>query len=336
MTATDRVLWCVHDGASGNRRQALALAEGLAIRMDARVLECCVSVRRPWRWLAPHWLPRSADVFGPPFAEKCCGALPLLAVGCGRQAALATRWLRTRRGMRVVQILDPRIDPDFYDLVVVPEHDGLRGDNVLTTQGSLHAIDAMWLAQARIAAAQLGLVPGPRTLLLLGGSTRDMRLDRAYWQGLRERLDAWLDADGGSLWVSSSRRTPPWLRKAARDDLPGRQWHGTQDGDNPYAGMLAWADRIIVTADSANLLSEACATTVPVYCHAPQAQSGKLGHLLTRLQDRGRLRILRHLPEDARFANIEPLRNLEAVLDAVQKRLELPSVALPRSAPRPA
>ena len=33
-----------------------------------------------------------------------------------------------------MQILDPRLDPRHWDLVVVPEHDALRGDNVLVTR----------------------------------------------------------------------------------------------------------------------------------------------------------------------------------------------------------
>jgi len=334
VSKAEKLFWCVHDGGNGNRRQAMAVAEGLAIRSDAEVREIVLSVQRPWRWLAPHWLPRAPEVFGATFVNACADGLGQCVIGCGRQAALATRWLRARRGLRAIQILDPRIDSDFYDVVIAPEHDGLQGDNVITTLGSLHPINSAWLAQARIGASQLGLVPAPRTLLLLGGPTRHMNLDQAYWAGLRERVEAWLEADGGSLWVSSSRRTPNWLRKAARNELPGRQWHGVQDGDNPYHGMLAWADRIIVTADSANLVSEACATTVPVYCHAPEAQRGKVGHLLTRLQDRGRLRVLRHESEDARFSGIEPLRSLDVLLDELQARLGLHSATPTRRSPR--
>ena len=36
------------------------------------------------------------------------------------------------------------------------------------------------------------------------------------------------------------------------------------DNENPYMGILAWADRLIVTGDSIAMLSEACATRKPV------------------------------------------------------------------------
>ena len=41
------------------------------------------------------------------------------------------------------------------------------------------------------------------------------------------------------------------------------RWSGA-NADNPYMGMLAWADRLIVTGDSIAMLSEACATGKPV------------------------------------------------------------------------
>ena len=73
---------------------------------------------------------------------------PRLAIGCGRRAALVTRLLR-ERGSKVVQVLDPRIDPRYWDLVVAPEHDGLRGENVIMMLGSLHPVDDLWLAEGR-------------------------------------------------------------------------------------------------------------------------------------------------------------------------------------------
>ena len=40
-------------------------------------------------------------------------------------------------------------------------------------------------------------------------------------------------------------------------------WADARDGANPYAGMLGWADRIVCSSDSVNMLSEACATRAP-------------------------------------------------------------------------
>ena len=144
MDRTPDPCWVLHDGRAGNRRQALALAEALGHVPRELVL----APRLRARWLAPRWMPGAERAFGPEFAAAWAGTPPVLAIGCGRQAALATRLLRTR-GARAVQILDPRLDPRHWDLVIAPEHDDLRGENVLPLLGSLHPGTPIWLARVR-------------------------------------------------------------------------------------------------------------------------------------------------------------------------------------------
>jgi mitochondrial fission protein ELM1 len=263
--------------------------------------------------------------FGRDFARLLRGPLPPGAIGCGRQAALALQLLRQAGGgsCRTVQILDPRIEPGQFDVVVAPAHDGLDEDNVVVTRGSLHDIDDAWLAQAREAWPAFAALPSPRTVVLLGGSNRAMALDEPYWRALSKRLGQWLTRDGGSLLVTTSRRSPDWLRQAARAEfsaVPGVQWHGEDDGPNPYAGLLAWADRIVVTPDSVNLLSEACATRVPVVALADDPLRGKLDVFLREMISMGRVRAMEADP--ASWA-VQPLREMERVAGEVRRRLKV-------------
>jgi uncharacterized protein len=286
-------------------------------------IELQVQTAAPWRWFAPRLLPASAAAFGPGLA-RALAQPPSLVIGCGRQAALATRWLKARiPGCRALQILDPRIDSRHWDAVLAPRHDGLVGANVMHFTGGLHGIDGAALAKAKIAFADLAQLPAPRTLLLLGGPHRAYRFDRQAWAGLRDTLLHWQARDGGSLLVSSSRRTPAWLRASARSDLasvPGRQWHGEADGQNPYLGMLAWAERIVVTPDSANMLAEACATAVPVLCPLATPLQGKLAGLYRELLEAGRVRPLR-----AEFQpwNVQALRETARIAAELRGRLGL-------------
>ena len=314
--------WAISDGAAGNERQAVALARAVG-GGEPRVLR--LAARAPWRWFSPRVVMGSRHAFGAEFARQVRGPWPKVAIGCGRQAALALQLLRLASdgACRTVQILDPRIEPDQFDLVVAPAHDGLHEDNVVVTRGSLHDIDDAWLERARVQWPRLVQLPGPRTVLLLGGSNRAMELDEAYWRALAQRLGEWLMRDGGSLLVTTSRRSPDWLREAARAEfsaVPGLQWHGEDDGPNPYAGLLAWADRIVVTPDSVNLLSEACATRVPVFALADQPLRGKLDVFLRELVGMGRVRIME---ADASAWPVQPLREMERVAGEVRRRLRL-------------
>lgn len=314
-----RRAWVLSDGAAGNENQARALA--LALGLDFECLR--LAPRAPWRWLAPRCLPGAMRGFDPSLARRLHGPWPDLVIGCGRQAALAVRLVAhaSAGACRSVQILDPRIAPRHYSAVLAPQHDRLRGPNVIALLGGLNRVDDAWLAQARAEFSGFQALPGPRHALLLGGPSAALRLERHYWNSLVKQLRATLQAQGGSLLLTSSRRTPAWLRQAARAELadwPGQQWHGPEDGRNPYAGMLAWADAIVVTPDSVNMLSEAAATRVPVFFHAPHGVRGKVGAFVASLQARGRIQ---PLGQAWRMQPVEPLRETARVAAQLARML---------------
>ncbi len=305
----------LHDGRAGNARQALALARAL----DADAGECLLQPRAPWRWLAPHALPGATTAFGNAFDARITRP-PKLAIGCGRQAALATRLLRAR-GSQSVQILDPRIDTRHWDLVVAPEHDGLHGDHIIPMLGSLHPVDDLWLAKARRDAAHLAALPSPHTVLLVGGPTRHAALDDAGFDAVLQRLLHRSREEHGCFSVVASRRTPDAWRAMLTKvpaDIPGIRWRDERDGPNPYAGLLAHAQRIACTPDSVNMLSEAAATLAPVFAWSTDIASGRLRMFLDALHASGRV----HDLDDALapFA-VEPLRETMRVADEVKRRL---------------
>lgn len=266
-------------------------------------------------------LPGSDTAFGPQF-QAALAHTPTLAIGCGRQAALATRLLRAR-GSCAVQILDPRIDPRHWDLLIVPEHDRLRGDNVLTLLGSLNPVDDAWLADARQQFPQLGALPGPRTALLVGGPSAHAALDAGEVQRLCAAIDPVVRDESGTLMIATSRRTPAEVVAALRQRYAGTShllWCDERDGVNPYAGLLGWAGRIVCTADSVNMLSEACATHAPVYVHAPGRVRGRPQHFLHALLERGRIHVLDQALEPFQ---VLPLRETVRIAAQVKQRLAI-------------
>lgn len=313
MSTPPRTAWVITDGAAGNERQALALVTALGV--SARVL--ALPLRPPWAWVAPRRLaggrlalaPRDRSGFAPPWPE--------VAIGCGRSAALLTRMLRglSHGDCYTVQILDPRIDPGHWDAVVAPRHDRLEGANVLTTLGSLNPVDDMWLASGREAFPDFETLPRPRIALLVGGPRRGIEFDTALSQRLVQTVRA--AAQGGSVLATTSRRTPPAFAASLRDQLaafPGAFWNG--DATNPYPGLLGWADRIVVTPDSVNMLSEACATGVPVHTATVSTLPDKLARFHAALREQGLLTD----PGEARGA-VPPLRETQAVAARLLERI---------------
>jgi mitochondrial fission protein ELM1 len=307
--------WVLADAAAGNRRQAEALAHALGHAI-VRQVECRLPA--PWAWWAPRgsrWLDQA---LAPDLVAAARAAAPDLAIGCGRIAAAFTAWLRARHGSFAVQILDPRIDRRCWDVVICPRHDRASGANVIETLGSIHAFDPTTLVRAARDRPDLGALPRPITAVLVGGPRRGVPLDEAAIESLLAILAAW--RAGGSLVATASRRTPPALVRGLRAGLArlgGSLWAGDGDGPNPYPALLGAADRIVVTADSVNLASEACASGRPVYVYAPCPPRGKLARFHDALVAGGHARWLRAAPEA--FDPV-PLVELPAVAAEVQRR----------------
>jgi mitochondrial fission protein ELM1 len=97
---------------------------------------------------------------------------------------------------------------------------------------------------------------------------------------------------------------------------PGRFYAGPQDGENPYAGFLAYADRVVVTPDSVNMLSEACATGKPVSSYVRYPLHGKLALFHQALEDTGLLQPLGQSLDP----NVAPLREAAKVAAAIGAR----------------
>ena len=306
----------VSDGRAGNARQAQALAVALNGR-DAPHLRIVAAA--PWRWLSPRRLPGAWAGLGDNFAAAL-GDPPALAIGCGRQAALATRVLRDA-GTRVVQILDPRVDPHHWDLVVVPEHDRLRGTNVLTLLGSLNPVDDAWLAAIRAHHPRpAGWHDRALTAVMIGGPTSAVAMTaQAVAAFVRDLVDE-ASAAGNALAITTSGRTPrdwlPVLRDAVAQSS-AMLWTGEGDGPNPYAAMLAHADRIVCTPDSVNMLSEASATTACVEW-MPFEGTGRIAAFLSALEARQRARSL----GSALIIDATPLRETARIAEEVRRRLQ--------------
>ena len=278
---------CLTDGHAGNRRQAEALAHALGHGAAPHV-----ELHPDWRARAwsPRRFPGAGRALGTEFAQVLSKP-PRLAIGCGRQAALATRLLRGA-GSRVIQILDPRIAPRHWDRVIAPLHDGLTGANVIPMLGSLNEVDDLWLAQARRDFPAFAGFAAPRVALLLGGPSRHWAMDDAGFADMLARLQAQLQGEGGALLATASRRTPTAWREALRRSDLALAWCDEGDGPNPYRGLLGWADAIVCSADSVNMLSEACATQAPVFVFGGERLQGRPKAFLDALIASGRVRPL--------------------------------------------
>jgi mitochondrial fission protein ELM1 len=319
MTATlPGECWAITDHSAGNQRQALALAEGLGMPVRHIVM----TPRAPWSWFSPRLALGGRLALPASQRATYTSPWPDVAIGCGRSAALFTRMLRgyANGHCYTVQILDPRIDPSHWDTVIAPRHDQLTGPNVLQPMGSLNPVDDAWLKDGRDACPTLEDLPRPRIGVLLGGPRKSLVIDTHYAQQLVERLLARQRVEGGSLMVLASRRTPAPVMEiinTALRDVPGLTWSGPDDGNNPYPGVLGWADRLVVTPDSVNMLSEACAVGCAVQTLVTAPLPPKLARFHASLREAGMLHDMDGEPP----ARQRPLRETASIVATLRQRI---------------
>ncbi len=267
------IVWAVHDGKIGMANQVLGLAEAVGYS----VIEKAVALRAPWRHLVPPlWIHPMAAL--KPEGARLEPPWPDLLVSCGRAViALARDVKRMSRGRTLwVHVQDPRFARRHVDLMVVPQHDSARGENVLLTVGAVHRVRPASLDAGRARFASVfSALPHPLVGVLIGGSNRVYRLTPAIAASLGRQLAA-LAAQGFGIAVTPSRRTGEAALEALMEPLRGVPhyfWDGT--GENPYLGLLAHADALIVTGDSVNMVSEAASTGKPVHVVGLEGGSAK-------------------------------------------------------------
>lgn len=309
--------WVITDGTAGMENQALGLAERLGLPIAIKR----VSLRWPWNKLASH-LPVSPFKLVSPGSDAIVSPWPRIAIGCGRQSIPFMRAIKKASGGRTitVQCQHPRVNARAFDLVVPPEHDGLTGANVLPLTGSPNRVSPAALDKARAQfASRFETIRRQRIGVLLGGKNKAYGFGKQEAEALAQSLAELAKTSG--LMITSSRRTGAENVAIIRKALEGTDafiWDG--DGENPYLGILAWADAFIVTADSVNMACEAAATAKPVHIFALPGGSAKFRKFHESLAKRGIARPFRGKIETWRYEKLDETGRAAA---AIAKLLDL-------------
>jgi mitochondrial fission protein ELM1 len=319
-------IWVVSDGRAGIQNQALGLAEAVQ-RLTPADIEI-IHVR--WRPAFDRWpsgLKTPAMLAPGSLDPRGVTDWPDLWIATGRATLPLSAKVRDWSGGKTftVQTQDPRWKNAAYDLIIAPAHDGLSGDNVFEIIGSPHRITPQKLAEAAPAFAdRITPLPHPRVAVMIGGRSKAFDLPPAHAADLAERIRTAVQAAGGSLLLTFSRRTPEAAKTIMTErlsDMPGWIWDGT--GDNPLFAMLHAADHVLVTEDSANMATEAASTGKPVHVLPMIALKppGKFARLHADLEAHGAARPFDGTLEPWTYAPLnETERTARAVLEAMQTR----------------
>lgn len=264
-------IWVLADPRAGTAAQAIGIAERLGRPFRTVPLEWGPLARLPLRWASLAGLTAAAR-------RTLAGPWPDIAISAGRRSAPVALWLGAR-GVSTVHCMRPGFGEGRFDLLVLGRHDSPpEAPNIVPILGATHRMSPARLAAAREEWGVFAELPGPRVALLLGGPPRGEGMQPEIAAAIARQVAGF----AGSVLATGSRRTGRAAEAAVAEFLGTRPHHLHRWGDggaNPYAGLLAWADAVVVTGDSVSMISEALATAVPVFIADP----GGLGERHRRL-----------------------------------------------------
>ncbi len=275
----------------GQRAISVGVAGAMGVSFEEKLVEppWFFKTLAPWAGVAP------SEKIGKPGSAKFPAPLPDLAIGVGRQSAAYLKSLHKQSAGKTftVMLQDPKMGLSVADLIWVPEHDSLRGDNVISTLLSPHRYSPAVIQSFRDNPLQeIASLPRPHIGLIIGGNSKAYRYSQENIDKFIAAVSS-LKSFAGSFLVTCSRRTPPELEKALRDvtsDVPRYFWDGK--GHNPYGDFLAHSDYLVVTADSVNMVGEAAVTGRPVYVFFPEGGGRRINYFHNRMREEGITRLL--------------------------------------------
>jgi mitochondrial fission protein ELM1 len=260
---------------------------------------------------------------------------PDIAIAAGRRTIPYLQALRrASEGATFTVILQhPHTRLDIADLIWCPAHDRLNAANVVSTLTSPHCMRPHQLAALRrTPVPEIAALGTPLAAVLLGGPNRVYKFNAAALERLAECLHNLAKAGVGFLITPSQRTTAPIFRTVAEATRGAKRIVWTRRGANPYWTFLAHADFSIVTADSVNMTSEACATGRPVYVFEPDGGSEKFKRFHASLRRCGATRPLTTRTRATETWSYAPLDAAPSIAVEIARRFRAaraPSVHLP-------
>ncbi len=303
----------VTDGRDGARARATGVARALGF--DFGQGPRCSTL---WSWnvLDPlERFNRTGGTFSGPWPDIA------IATGHGTVPYLKTLRRASEGATFTVLLQRPRARLDVADLIWCPAHDSPPSANVISTPTTPHVMrPGDLLALQHTPAPEIQAMGRPLAAVLLGGPDTAFDFDADTLRHFAESLRRFVRA-GMSFLITSSQRTSSALLRTTTEATRGAKrviWSG--QGGDPYWSFLAHADLVIVTGDSLNMTSEACATGKPIYVFEPAGGSEKHTLFHAHLRDYGATRPLTAHVDPRATWSYRPLDSAPYIATEIMRR----------------
>ena len=293
--------------------------EGLAKALGLSYKHQKIELKSFWNLIPPKISPISENLVKNKFVCDC-----KIIISCGRKSVIPSIALKKRLGNQIFNnhIPDPKVSFEHFDLIVSPEHDRLRGENIINTTGAIHYLTKKEINDN---SKYLGIEKDKRKELvafIIGGPNKYYNYSEKQIHELFNKVKTLFTPDKFKIIVIPSYRTPENILKIAFNTFSINHHVVKNIDKKAYLSALAISNYIVVTCDSTSMISEAAMTGKPVYIAMMKSfkPTGRFKKFYSQLKDLGITRELEDRVENWSYNSLNEVNRIAPIVKAKMKK----------------
>ncbi len=295
----------------------ISQVEGLAKALDIEFIHQKIELNNFWRLIPPKITPIQSFVFKNKIERNFD-----IVISCGRKSVIPSIYLKKKFKNKIVNIhiQDPKVSLDKFDFIVAPEHDELKGENVITSKGAIHYLRNNELNENE---NYLKHKINKKKLVtfIVGGPNKYYDYKNTILDQIFLKIKNNFISKDYQLIFIPSMRTPQNIIDKAKNYFDEKQIIITDIDKRAYLSSLKLADHIIVTCDSTSMISEAAMTGKPIY--VAQMPSIKRNDRFKKFFELFKsLNIIKDLENSVEDWNYEKLNETDRISGYIKEKLK--------------
>jgi len=295
----------------------LSQVEGLAKALDIDFTHHKVELNSFWKLIPPKFTPVSNFTFNS-FDSKDFDII----ISCGRKSVIPSICLKKNSKKKVynIHIQDPKVSLKNFDFIIAPEHDGITGENVILSKGSIHYLTNDEIVNNREYLSERLNKEKEYLTLILGGPNKYYDYNDQNLTIVFDKVKSILEKNNLQAIIIPSIRTPKKIIDLS-DNYFGKDHLVIKDVDKKaYLSGLSLAKYIVVTCDSISMISEAALTGKPIYIAEIPAKIND--YRFRRFRDLfSKLNIVKNLDEKVEIWNYEILDETNRIAKEIKRKI---------------
>ena len=295
----------------------ISQVEGLAKALDIDFTHHKVELNSFWKLIPPKFTPISNFTFNSVNTKDFD-----IIISCGRKSVIPSICLKKNSKKKIynIHIQDPKVSFKNFDFIIAPEHDGLTGENVILSKGSIHYLTKEEIVNNREYLSKRLNEEKEYLSLIIGGPNKYYDYNEENIKKVFDKVKNILEKNNLQAIIVPSMRTPKKIIELSANYFDKDNLVFKDIDKKAYLSCLSLAKYIVVTCDSTSMISEAALTGKPIYIAEIPAKIND--YRFRRFRDLfTKLKIVKNLDEKVEIWNYEILDETNRVAKEIKKKI---------------